>query len=100
MKLSMLKCDRCGKIYERGNSYNHVEDGKEYPVNSIRIGNWDQKNKKWISIASGYDLCPDCARKICDVIFEGENNNLKMRSVKNKTNDKEEKEIENESENA
>lgn len=99
MKLSVLKCDRCGKIYERGNSYNHVEDGKEYQVNSIRIGNWDQKNKKWVSIASGYDLCPDCARTICDVIFAGENNNLKMRSVMYKTND-EGKEKENESENA
>lgn len=82
-RISYLQCDRCGKQYEWGNQYKHTdEEGQQFIVNSFRIGDWDQKNKKWKSIASGYDLCADCARGLADYIFAGEHNQIKMRSTR------------------
>lgn len=83
-RLFLLQCDMCGRNYELGNHYKHVdENGQEFVVNSIRLGDWDQKGKKWNSIASGYDLCSECARKICDTVFAGDSN-IKMRAVTQK----------------
>lgn len=98
MRVVMCKCDMCGRNYELGNQYKHVdENGQEFPVNSIRLGDWDQKGKKWNSIASGYDLCSECARKICDAVFAGDSQ-IKMRAVVQKTRsqkDPKDKTIEN-----
>ena len=76
-----FQCGMCGKYYlaSQENVFKHVEvvkdeetgDDKviECPVNSFRFGCWDQKKKEWHYIASAYDLCPECARKLDDVIF-------------------------------
>lgn len=83
-RITVLKCDMCGRNYELGNQYKHVDgEAHEFVVNSIRLGDWDQKNKRWNSIASGYDLCSECARKICDVVFSGDSQ-IKMRAVNQK----------------
>lgn len=78
-----IQCDKCGKHHDGKNQYIYrdPETGEEFVVNSFRIGAWNQKKKRWESIASGYDLCEDCARKICDVIFGGSENMVKMRKV-------------------
>lgn len=81
-RITYLKCDRCGKQFEIGNQYKHTdEEGQQFTINSFRIGDWDQKGKKWRSIASGYDLCADCARGLADYIFAGEANPIKMHAV-------------------
>ena len=66
------RCDRCGKFYEGlpENQFSYEEDGKEYSVNSFRIGNWNPKTKQWESIVSGYDICKDCGREITQMIFD------------------------------
>lgn len=82
-RVTYLKCDRCGKQYEIGNQYKINEDGQEFTINSVRIGEWDQKNKRWKSLASGYDLCTACSRAIADVIFAGAENPMRMKKVDN-----------------
>lgn len=81
-----IQCDRCGKHHDGKDQYLYrdPESGEEFLVNSFRIGAWNQKKKRWESIASGYDICEDCARQICDVIFGGSENMVKMRKVQNK----------------
>lgn len=81
-----IQCDRCGKHHDGKNQYLYrdLETGEEFPVNSFRIGAWNQKKKRWESIASGYDICEDCARQICDVVFGGSENMIKMRKVQSK----------------
>ena len=78
------KCDRCGRFFEGDRAYKFNDGEQEFIVNSFRIGNWDQRKKVWKSIASGYDLCENCGREITDVIFAGENNQIKMRMVQQK----------------
>lgn len=76
-------CDRCGAFYQRSreNTYQMPdENGDMVFVNSFRIGNWSPKTKSWLSIASAYDLCKDCAKEICDVIFA--KGDVKMRKSK------------------
>ena len=77
------RCDRCKKYYEArpDNVYMHEnENGETFAVNSIRIGNWNQKTKSWNSLASAYDLCADCAREICEAVFaKGE---MQMKAIK------------------
>lgn len=65
------KCDRCGKYYEGlpENTFSYEEDGKDFQVNSFRIGNWNAKARQWESIVSAYDLCKDCGREITEMIF-------------------------------
>ena len=75
------RCDRCGVFYEGNRAYKFNDGEQEFIVNSFRVGEWDQKRKVWKSIASGYDLCEKCGREITDVIFAGENNQIKMRAV-------------------
>lgn len=76
-------CDRCGAVYQRSREATYQmpdENGDMVFVNSFRIGNWSPKSKSWLNIASAYDLCTDCAKEICDVIFaKGE---IKMRKSK------------------
>lgn len=81
MRVSYLKCDRCGKVYDEKDQMKIHQDGKDFVVNSFRLGNWDQRNKRWVNITSGYDLCAKCAGEIADVIFAGAENPLKMRFV-------------------
>lgn len=84
------KCDRCGKFYEATKEstyqFNQVSQeaempNEEFPVNSIRIGYWDARKKEWRNIASAYDLCKDCAGKICDVIFNGDSQMVMRKKV-------------------
>ena len=57
------KCDRCGRYYEGNRNYVYTDENDvKHIINSFRIGNWDQKSKRWISIASGYDLCSKCVK--------------------------------------
>lgn len=81
-----IQCDRCGKHHDGKDQYIYrdPESGEEFVVNSFRIGAWNQKKKRWESIASGYDICADCARQICDVVFGGSENMVKMRKVQTK----------------
>lgn len=70
---TIKRCDRCGKDLDLSNGpreYKYEEDGKEYIVNSIRIGNWNPKTKQWESIVSAYDLCPDCGEEVTRPIFD------------------------------
>lgn len=78
------RCDRCGVFFEGNRAFKYNDGEQEFIVNSFRIGNWDQRKKIWKSIASGYDLCENCGREITDVIFAGENNQIKMRMVQQK----------------
>lgn len=67
------KCDRCGKFVDAGTGerqYKYEEDGKEYTVNSFRIGNWNAKTKQWDSIVSAYDLCYECGKEITEAVFD------------------------------
>jgi hypothetical protein len=76
------KCDRCGRYYEGNRNYVYTDENDvKHIINSFRIGNWDQKNKRWISIASGYDLCSACGESIFNFIMSGEYNNIKIRKV-------------------
>ena len=76
------KCDRCGKFYEatRENVYLHEQQNEngceKFPINSVRIGFWDAHTRSWRYIASAYDLCPECAKEITEVIMKG---NMVMR---------------------
>lgn len=86
------KCDRCGVYYEnsKDNTYKYEvtepdpktgEDvTQEFLINSIRIGNWNQKTKSWVSIGSAYDMCRHCAQEITECIFG--KGDIKMRYVK------------------
>ena len=67
------KCDRCGKLVDvttDQRQYKYEEDGKEYVVNSFRIGSWNAKLKQWDSIVSAYDLCYDCGKEIAEAVFD------------------------------
>ena len=67
------KCDRCGKFVDASaneRQYKYEEDGKEYIVNSFRIGNWNAKTKQWESIVSAYDLCYECGKEIAEAVFD------------------------------
>lgn len=66
------RCDRCGKYYEgrRANQCKIIQDGEEFYINSIRIGDWNALAKNWNNLASGYDICADCMRSIAEAIFD------------------------------
>lgn len=66
------RCDRCGKFYEgkRSNQCKIVQDGEDFYINSIRIGDWNALAKNWNNLASGYDICADCMKEIAEVIFD------------------------------
>lgn len=66
------KCDGCGKYYEdlKDNHFIYEEEGQEFLVNSFRVGNWNARTKSWDSIASAYDLCKDCGKKVTQAIFD------------------------------
>lgn len=66
------KCDRCGKLVDVTSSnrqYGYEEDGKEFTVNSFRLGNWNAKEKQWDSIVSAYDLCYECGKEVTEAVF-------------------------------
>lgn len=66
------RCDRCGKYYEgkRSNQCKIVQDGEDFYINSVRIGDWNALAKNWNNLASGYDICADCMKEIAEVIFD------------------------------
>ena len=66
------RCDRCGKYYEgrRSNQCKIIQDGEEFYINSIRIGDWNALTKQWNNLASGYDICSDCMTQIAEAIFD------------------------------
>lgn len=65
------KCDRCGKYYE-GTMDRMFKTEEGFYVNSIRLGHWDNHKKEWVSIASAYDLCKDCAQKLYEDLCGGD----------------------------
>lgn len=72
-KMAVAKrCDRCGKYYEgkRSNQCKIVQDGEDFYINSVRIGDWNALAKNWNNLASGYDICADCMKEIAEVIFD------------------------------
>lgn len=73
---TVVKCDRCGKIVTGDDR--EFKDPSGFKVNSVRLGFWDQRKKEWKNIASGYDLCSDCASKIYDAVC-GEGSEIEMR---------------------
>ena len=75
---SFKKCDRCGKLYE-GKAERMFKTPDGMYVNSVRLGNWNQKTRRWNSLASGYDLCADCASKIYDVVVGAVESEIQMR---------------------
>lgn len=66
------RCDRCGKYYEgkRSNQCKIIQDGDEFYINSVRIGDWNALVKNWNNLASGYDICSNCMAEIAAVIFD------------------------------
>lgn len=73
------KCDRCGKFYEATSErVFKTEDG--VPINSIRIGDWDQKSRSWNSIGSAYDLCDECGKIIYEAVC-GSGSSIKIHAV-------------------
>ena len=66
------RCDRCGKYYEgkRSNQCKIIQDGDEFYINSVRIGDWNALAKNWNNLASGYDICANCMTEIAAVIFD------------------------------
>lgn len=88
--MNAKKCDRCGKFYEstRENVHQHVQGEETFPVNSVRIGFWEQRHRCWRNIASAYDLCPECAKEITDVIMGGKSQmKMHMRKSNATTNE-------------
>ena len=66
------RCDRCGVYYEgkRSNQCKIVQDGEDFYINSIRIGDWNALAKNWNNLASGYDICSNCMKEIAETIFD------------------------------
>lgn len=88
------KCDRCGKFVDNtteDRQFKYEEDGKEYTVNSFRIGNWNAKVRNWDTIVSAYDLCYDCGKEVASAVFDVLHGDkeciLKTRIPKNKKGD-------------
>lgn len=79
------RCDICHKYYEDipEKHFTYEEDGKQFSVNSIRLGNWNPKTKGWDSIVSAYDICDTCGKKLTQTLFnlaaEADNDDLKTR---------------------
>lgn len=79
------RCDICHNYYEDlpDRHFTYEEDGKQYSVNSIRLGNWNPKTKSWDSIVSAYDICDKCGKVMTQTLFElaanAENDDLKTR---------------------
>ena len=83
MAVSIVKrCDVCGRdLNGSDDHFVYEEDGEQFIVNSLRLGNWNARTKTWDSIVSAYDICKDCGKQITQAIFnirDGENN-LKSR---------------------
>lgn len=83
MAVSIVKrCDVCGRdLNGSDDHFVYEEDGEQFTVNSLRLGNWNARTKTWDSIVSAYDICKDCGKQITQAIFnirDGENN-LKSR---------------------
>jgi len=76
---TIKKCDRCGKMYE-GKTDRTFKTPDGFYVNSVRLGNWDNKQKKWRSLASAYDLCSDCASKLYDILVGAADSQVEMRN--------------------
>ena len=56
-----LKCDRCGKLYEKYGGIREFETGNSFCRFDI-AGNWGYKT---------YDLCEDCMSSLIDWIKKG-----------------------------
>lgn len=67
------KCDQCGKYYE-GTVDRMFKTEEGFYINAIRLGHWDSRKKEWVSLASAYDLCSDCAQRLYDALCGGESN--------------------------
>lgn len=77
------KCDLCGVFYE-GRADRVFTSPEGFKINSIRIGEWDNKNKEWVGIASAYDICEKCGSKLYDMVCGAEGSSVKMRANKNR----------------
>ena len=77
------KCDLCGVFYE-GRDDRVFTSPEGFKINSIRIGEWDNKNKEWVGIASAYDICEKCGSKLYEMICGAEVSSVKMRANKNR----------------
>ena len=83
MAVSVVKrCDVCGKeLTGADDHFAYEEEGEQFVVNSLRLGNWNARTKTWDSIVSAYDICRSCGKQLTQAIFnvnEG-TNNLKSR---------------------
>lgn len=70
----IMKCDVCGKPYE---PYNTGHKSADEEPNSLRLVTYNIGDKSGVS-GKRYDLCPDCMKKIIDILkLENKNNNSK-----------------------
>ena len=60
-----LKCDRCGKFYEKYDGIKVVSGGNKYCFFSI-------SNCSGL-ITRDYDLCPECMKSLIEWIWEADN---------------------------
>lgn len=69
----VIKCDRCGAIYEKNEKYMVTVPGRKIPVTQVCTGKSDD------NIDEFFDLCDDCLTKFYNFIImagekKGENN--------------------------
>ena len=91
MLLVIKKCGGCGverPVYEKDFKHIDVETGEEWPINYIKIGDWNDRSKSVNSCATFYNLCPDCARVIDDAIAKLKELPRFKKIEKRKKNDK------------
>lgn len=83
MAVSVVKrCDVCGKeLTGADDHFAYEEEGEQFTVNSLRLGNWNARTKSWDSIVSAYDICRSCGKQLTQAIFNVNDgtNNLKSR---------------------
>jgi len=71
MLLVIKKCGGCGverPVYEPDFKHVDVETGEEWPINYLKVADWNDRTKSVNSCATFYNLCPDCARIVDDAM--------------------------------
>ena len=88
------QCDRCGKYFSSDEKFVTKEEvydaetgetrEEEVCWNSFRVGDYNPFKKEWAHVASGNDMCNDCASKTRDFFTLGEAERVKIRKPKKK----------------
>ena len=73
----IMKCDVCEKAYEPYNFNSIAKVSADETPNAIRLVSYAIGDTSGVS-GKRYDLCPDCMKKIIDILkLENKNNDIK-----------------------